>query len=430
MNISLSSLFLKRRISHSPLISGGVVHNLKMRNIKLNEISSNFVHFSKIINPLKIDISNSLFAKSLETPIHVSAENIKVENISYSFKNYDLLITDTVFGNCKTKSSNPGGGAIYVELSKVIITNSFFVDNSISFSGGAIRAERCALVNLTKCCFARNEAELIGGAVSLATIFEANVKDSNFTSNSCQDSGATIAYMNTDLASLIRCIDYDSRSYHNGAFLFNNGETEIGACTFLYQKCASIYAVDFASVYIFSSTFIGSYNAVWWKSKFALTVQECLFDKTEGQCLYIHEQDLIEKPVIENCNFSISVNMDIVKENIPVIKYRFAEEKNNIVSNYKSSYAQVFSSDYVNIQNLQPDDTFTNSSKKTFSLIEYIITYLIVFSAAILYNYTSRKKAHEGTRGVLGQMNAGVALQVDTNTKEKSLNNEKLFNPV
>ena len=407
-------------LSLSNFITNGPFFTLSSNNRRFSldfsefkRFSQNFL-FSNSLHQNYISIKKSKFYDFLTNSIRIENSNSNIPEIirnrTIFSKEYQLEITETIFGRNKNHLFDYDGGAIYVELSTVLLSKCQFIDNFVTSSGGAIRIERCLNSTISYCLFARNAAIYVGGAAVLSSVFDVQLNDSNFTKNFCDFDAASIAFLMCDRINPVSCFDYSSNTSSNScAWLFNNGDFEIGICFYCNMNNPAIKTNLYASGSIFSSTFqkFRTY-AIDWCSPFTGTIQECIFDADSDKAIRIHNyfgNRESEEPTIDQCSFQISLKDSEIEKRIVQIKYDFNDDIINNNENIsipikkKKKYPKTF----INIQNIPGDDTFNNYNKPNmFPFILSFISSLILLQG---FNYWLRTRTFISTNGEYTQLN-------------------------
>ena len=406
MNKTFVFLSLSNIVSKSPIftVSPDFGH-FKLSSSHFNKIFSNCIFSNYFSSDLKI--SRSKFSNFLTNSIRIQSgnpSNIAIfRNRTVFSKEFQLEIKETIFGKNKAHQWDVDGGALYVELSTVLLQKCSFIDNFVTSSAGALRIEKCLNCSIRECLFGRNTARCVGGAVVLSTIFNADITNTNFSQNTCSDA-ASIAFLRSDMVNPVNCIDYSSNSTNiNGcAWLFDSGDFEIGACCYLKMRNPAIKVTLFASGGIFSSTFqkMDSYSILW-DSRFQGTIQECIFDKEREKSINIvHFGDFFndESLTIEQCSFGFLAKNSELEKKVVMINYNFNElsvaNLSGIVTTKKiNKYANTF----INIQSVPSDDTFNENNQQYF--IPFIIIYATSFCILQIWNYWLRTRTIPESKG-------------------------------
>ena len=437
MNLTFNNLLLSLSFHSSPFITNTLYNSFSLNNAHISKFNSHFFYQFHFPYTQTTRIFSSSFQKFTEAPIHISNKYINQTEGSF-YSRQDLNIENVLFKQCKNMGFNDDGAAIYVELSNITINKCCFMENSCQSSGGAIRIERSFNTSIIETLFGYNSACYMGGAASFSLLFEQTLEDCNFTSNAANGYGGSICTINCDTPTMIRCLDHDSSSLLNkGSWYFNNGDIEIGASMFIYQTTPSIYGVQYASAGIYTCTFLKvNFIAIFWRTDFLLTVQECIFDRPQVHVISIENNITIaDKPVIQECKFDVSIAQQVIDKRIPKLPYKIIknvpEEKPVIFKREpKSKYAETF----VNIQNIPYESTFDNSKEDTFSVPQFFIFFMVSFAFMISIDYYTRKKTtYNSGRGVLGQLENCASFQAESEDKSLQLNNgekAQLFEPL
>ena len=411
MNKTFLFLSLSKTVLNSPFLA--LNSNTEKVSLKFSEFRqlSHYFLYSKNLNRNFISIQRSKFYDFLTNSIRIENNYSKspkiIQDRAVYSEEYQLEITETIFGRNKNQMFNVDGGALYVETSTIHISKCQFIDNFVTSSGGAIRIERCLNSTISDCLFARNEAEYVGGAAVLSFVFDTQLTDSNFTKNYCNNEAASIAFLMCDRVNPVTCIDYASNTGSlSCAWLFNSGEFEIGVCFYCCMNNSAIKTTLYAGGSIFSTTFQKILSpAILWASPFTGTIQECIFDGSNYSAIRIikyYNRIHSEPPTIDQCSFNLSLTNSEIEKQIVDVKYSF--DKNIIQNNEgivkkKKKYAET----YINIQQVPCEDTFNNYNSS--NLIPFIISFVFSLTLLQLFNYWLRTKEYHGSNAEYTSLN-------------------------
>jgi hypothetical protein len=207
------------------------------------------------------------------------------------------VITGCRFLNNGTQSGNSSGGAIYIELSSMTLTNTVFEGNGSYIGAGALHTVR-SNVTVTGCTFTNNWARYGGAAMSLDNGTFATIDNSTFTGNTTQLAGTVVnrgSSMFPTNSRFTNCTFTGNTADRGGAVLNDIGATlTADHCTFL------------------RNTVTTAGGAVWaWQGKVGLTnsrfhgnaVVPPFGGQAEGGAVYTLNTTPAQRAFIVNCEF-------------------------------------------------------------------------------------------------------------------------------
>ena len=278
---------LKKEISNSNTSNNEVLKStIDFSGSTFTELENqiNSCQAGDIINLNKNITNDRDYGITIDKAITINGNGSTINALGNS-QIFKISSNDVVLNNIRfinAVSSTDGGAAIYGDSSNVIISNSYFIDNTVTSNwgaGGAIRWTSGSNIQVTNSYFENNNA-LSGGAINVdESVSDFKIAGSTFINNRAINDGGAVRYYGPNgvinNSTFINC-----SGASGGAISIFGSNAKINKSVFKYNKATST-ALGGGAIYwggdygILNNSYF-SYNeapagggAINWPAKFA-----------------------------------------------------------------------------------------------------------------------------------------------------------------